>query len=151
MPKASTHLSPALPKRPQLCRSVSSSSSPHFLFSRNLSGTIADIDIIHTLLEPFRPTDVLFRCYKTKTKNLGGFFAAKSIFDCSRAIQRMKITISLGLQAQWTVRMELQYKYELRYTNKKLSYRRGTARCTVSVEILPIAMQQCRSYLYDKS
>ena len=27
--------------------------------------------------------------------------------------------------------------------NKKLSYRRGTARCVVSVEILPIAMQQC--------
>ena len=26
---------------------------------------------------------------------------------------------------------------------KKLSYRRGTARCVVSVEILPIAMQQC--------
>ena len=34
---------------------------------------------------------------------------------------------------------------------KKLSYRRGTARCVVSVEILPIAMQQCRNYLYDKS
>jgi len=35
--------------------------------------------------------------------------------------------------------------------DKKLSYRRGTARCVVSVEILPIAMQQCRNYLYDKS
>jgi len=34
---------------------------------------------------------------------------------------------------------------------KKLSYRRGTARCVVSVEILPIATQQCRNYLYDKS
>ena len=34
---------------------------------------------------------------------------------------------------------------------KKLSYRRGTARCVVSVEILPIAKQQCRNYLYDKS
>jgi len=30
---------------------------------------------------------------------------------------------------------------------KKLSYRRGTARCVVSVEILPIATQQCRNYL----
>jgi len=29
--------------------------------------------------------------------------------------------------------------------NKKLSYRRGTARCVVSVEILPIAMQHCRN------
>jgi len=35
--------------------------------------------------------------------------------------------------------------------DKKLSYRRGTARCVVSVEILPIATQQCRNYLYDKS
>jgi len=30
--------------------------------------------------------------------------------------------------------------------NKKLSYRRGTARCVVSIEILPIATQQCRNY-----
>ena len=36
-------------------------------------------------------------------------------------------------------------------TIKKLSYRRGTARCVVSVEILPIATQQCRNYLYGKS
>ena len=35
--------------------------------------------------------------------------------------------------------------------NKKLSYRRGTARCVVTIEILPIATQQCRNYLYDKS
>jgi len=35
--------------------------------------------------------------------------------------------------------------------DKKLSYRCGTARCVVSVEILPIATQQCRNYLYDKS
>ena len=34
---------------------------------------------------------------------------------------------------------------------KKLSYRRVTARCVLSVEILPIATQQCRNYLYDKS
>ena len=36
-------------------------------------------------------------------------------------------------------------------TNKKLSYRRGTARCVVSIEILPIATQQCRNCLFDKS
>ena len=35
--------------------------------------------------------------------------------------------------------------------NKKLSYRGRTARCVVSVKILPIATQQCRNYLYDKS
>jgi len=35
--------------------------------------------------------------------------------------------------------------------NKKLSYRRVTARCFLSVVILPITTQQCRNYLYDKS
>ena len=30
-------------------------------------------------------------------------------------------------------------------TNKKLSYRRRTARCVVSLEILPVATQQCRN------
>jgi len=32
-------------------------------------------------------------------------------------------------------------------TNKKLRYRRVTARCVLSVVILPITMQQCRNYL----
>ena len=31
---------------------------------------------------------------------------------------------------------------------KKLSYRRGTARCVISAEILPIATEQCLNYLY---
>ena len=35
--------------------------------------------------------------------------------------------------------------------DKKLSYRRVIARCVLSVVILPIATQQCRNYLYDKS
>jgi len=35
--------------------------------------------------------------------------------------------------------------------NKKLSYHRVTARCVLSVVILPITAQQCRNYLYDKS
>ena len=35
--------------------------------------------------------------------------------------------------------------------DKKLSYRRVTARCVLSVVILPITTQQCRNYLYDKS
>ena len=34
---------------------------------------------------------------------------------------------------------------------KKLSYRRVTARCFLSVVILPITTHQCRNYLYDKS
>jgi len=35
--------------------------------------------------------------------------------------------------------------------NKKLSYRRRTVRCVVSVEISPIATRQYKNYLYDKS
>jgi len=35
--------------------------------------------------------------------------------------------------------------------NKKLRYHRVTARCILSVVILPITTQQCRNYLYDKS
>jgi len=42
-------------------------------------------------------------------------------------------------------------KLSIMISNKKLSYRRGTARCVVSIEILPAATQQCRNYLYDKS
>jgi len=59
--------------------------------------------------------------------------------------------------------LPLQYKHDacivycimfvllIRVNYKKLSYRRGTARCVVSIEILPIATRQCRNYLYDKS
>jgi len=35
--------------------------------------------------------------------------------------------------------------------NKKLSYRQVTARCVLSVVILPVTTQQYRNYLYDKS
>ena len=35
--------------------------------------------------------------------------------------------------------------------NKKLSYRRVTARCVLSLVILPVTTQQYRNYLYDKS
>jgi len=43
------------------------------------------------------------------------------------------------------------YKWAANLMYKTLSYRRGTARCVVSVEILPIATQQCRNNLYDNS
>jgi len=50
---------------------------------------------------------------------------------------------------QKKTRMEIGL--ESKHVHKKLSYRRVTARCIVSVEILPIATQQCRNYVYDKS
>jgi len=39
----------------------------------------------------------------------------------------------------------------LEKTDKKLSYRQVTARCVLSVVILPITTQQYRNYLYKKS
>jgi len=41
--------------------------------------------------------------------------------------------------------------YVFACNNKKLSYRRVTARCFLSVVILSFATQQYRNYLYDKS
>ena len=54
-------------------------------------------------------------------------------------------TLRLFVHELWVKRLQLVT------INKKLSYRRGTARCVVSIEILPIATQQCRNYLYYKS
>jgi len=51
----------AMPKRPKMCRSPSSSSSlSHCLFPRDFSETVTGRDIINTPLEPLRPADVLF-------------------------------------------------------------------------------------------
>jgi len=50
-----------MPKWPKMCRNCSSnSSSSHFLFPRDFSGTIEDTDIINTPLEPLRPANVPF-------------------------------------------------------------------------------------------
>ena len=52
-------------------------------------------------------------------------------------------------RSSWWNGMESSTQYSSWY--KKLCYRRGTATCVMSIEILPIATQQCRNYLYDKS
>ena len=62
-----------------MCRSSSSSSS-HFLFPRDFSGTIADTDIINTPQEPFRPTDVPFGGCKTEIKDLEAIVGHKIDF-----------------------------------------------------------------------
>jgi len=48
-------------------------------------------------------------------------------------------------QTQLCTKFIDRYRY-----NKKLSYRRGTARCVVSVEILQTATQQCRTTSPDQ-
>ena len=52
---------------------------------------------------------------------------------------------------QPTKLITIQYSSKYMYMHKKLSYRRVTARCVLSVVILQITTQQCRNYLYDKS
>jgi len=52
---------------------------------------------------------------------------------------------------RWRRSRRRKRREEKEEKDKKLSYRRGTAQCVVSVEILPTATQQCRNYLYDKS
>ena len=51
----------------------------------------------------------------------------------------------------WFIFMMCIWNVPAAKINEKLSCRRGTARCIVSVEISSIATQQCRNYLYDKS
>jgi len=65
----------------------------------------------------------------------------------------MNLTPSPPSQNSHPVRWHCTAESERRVAeiNKKLSYRWVTARCVLSVVILPIATQQCRNYLYDKS
>ena len=78
---------------------------------------------------------LLFLLIKTDRRTVDSFI------DPTLLIMRPSIKITVGSST-------LRY---LHLSYKKLSYRRGTARCVVSIEILPIATQQCRNYLYDKS
>ena len=62
---------------------------------------------------------------------------------------RLVCRLGLGLQSQSMPLGVHRSRYSITVIkHKKLSYRRGTAQCVVSVEILPNATQQCS---YDKS
>ena len=85
----------AMPKRPKMCRSSSSSSSSlsHFLFPRDFSGTITDRDItINTPLEPLRPVDMPFGGFVDIAPHFGGeiprkpqFWGVNRCFQAKRA------------------------------------------------------------------
>jgi len=51
----------------------------------------------------------------------------------------------------WEQKLKICLDVAWEYVNKKHSYRRVSARCVLSLVILPITAQQCRNYLYDKS
>jgi len=65
-----------------------------------------------------------YDCYKTLTGN--------------PMIRYDTIRYAILTRNKKVIRVSLIYRTEPT-TNKKLSYRRGTARCVVSIEILPIA------------
>ena len=80
-----------------------------------------------------------------RSRTLPTEFTVGLLIPATSKLSHFRLTtnlLSLRLQSKYTNR---------RKEYKKLSYRRGTARCVVSVEILPITTQQCRNYLYDKS
>ena len=68
----------AMPKRPKCV--VFSSSLSHFLFPRDLSGTVADRDVINTPLEPLRPADVPFGGFVDSAPHFGGEIHRKPQF-----------------------------------------------------------------------
>jgi len=72
-------------------------------------------------------------------------FSDELVESLLEAVHTVTVTVLL---LSWTTAFILDVNSK---PNKKLSYRRGTARCFESVEILPIATQQCRNYLYNKS
>ena len=63
-----------------MCRFSCSSSSSHFLFSRDLSGTIEDTDIINTRPEPLRPADVPFGSFVDTASHFVGEIPPKPQF-----------------------------------------------------------------------
>jgi len=73
------------------------------------------------------------------TQNLSRTFSQPSI--------NLFMFLLIVIRTKNSVNMSLKYKLfkvdPTQPTNKKLSYRRGTARCVVSFEILPTALQQC--------
>jgi len=67
---------------------------------------------------------------------------------CEETRGRMEVATSLcNLNVAGQLNIDEAYSWQ----NKKLSYRRVTARCVLSVVSLQITTQQCRNYLDDKS
>jgi len=69
---------------------------------------------------------------------------------CCHCIRR-QITDCRSWRKIWTFFFRSRHVDSIISFYKKLSYWRGTAICLVSVEILPVATQQSRNYLYGKS
>jgi len=71
----------------------------------------------------------------TRMRDLVRSMMSGTSSGCSQHYSRYDTTRDAILRA-------LESRHESAKSNKKLSYRRGTARCVVSLEILPVATQQ---------
>ena len=98
---------------------------------------LADHVINHTIGCPIRITFSVL--------HLSCVTMAVSVYRARRSEARIQ-------QMLWKVNYsDIVFVNTVCVTYKKLSYRRLTARCVLSLVILPITTQQCRNYLYDKS
>jgi len=82
-----------------------------------------------------------------KARIMSSWWGFLVLGQCGRYIEAVPGKSPVVIRASACVTC-LHYNF---WINKKLCYRRGTARCVVSIKILPVATQQCRNYLYDKS
>ena len=81
---------------------------------------------------------------------LGTKFAQPACHEAPAAVDRYPLDPG-AVEFPVTPPSHLISSFSTQSLDKKLRYRRVTARCVVSVEILPTATQQYRNYLYDKS
>ena len=85
--------------------------------------------------------------YDIRPGNAAGLFSKEKISNV--ADKQGKGEEKRTSEGPYDIHNQTNIYIALRY--KKLSYRQVTARCVLSVVILPITTQQCRNYLYDKS
>ena len=112
-----------------------------------LAGT-RDDDRLSSLCVHRRRNHCSTRPYPSSKLNLLAYIRYDTIQDAILTCARKPTLVSLIYRTEPTTK---KCKTEKNKSNKKLGYRRGTARCVVSVEILPVVTQQCRNYLFDKS
>ena len=89
--------------------------------------------------------------WRTAARRSAAKASSVAVYSCRRRLNTGLVFVISDLHFSLSATCFVLCEHWLEFENKKLSYRRGTARGVVSVEILPIATQQCRNYLYEKS
>ena len=71
--------------------------------------------------------------------------------NADKVIQVWNLSQKLLNYTHALIKQYTLFEARLQLSRQEAQLRRVTARCVLSVVILPITMQQCRNYLYDKS